>query len=70
MSHFEWICQTKVGVQLVMVAVTALGNALPFICGVQPLSSVDELKYNEDREFFYYFSFAQIEGLEPYNLLV
>ena len=41
-----------------MVAVAALGSALPVSC------SVDELKYNEDREVFYYFSYAQIEGLE------
>ena len=47
-----------------MVAVTALGSALPVISGVQSPSSVDELKYNEDREVLHYFSYAQIEGLE------
>ena len=58
MSHSKWICQNNVGVQLVMVAVTALGSALPVNCGVQSPSSVNELKYNEDREVLYYFSYA------------
>ena len=52
-----------------MVAVTALGSALPVICGVQSPSSVNELKYNADREVLYYFSYAQIEGLEQCTLL-
>ena len=47
-----------------MVAVAALGSALPVSCDVQYPSSVDELKYNEDREVFYYLGDAQIEGLE------
>ena len=59
-----WTCQSNFGVQLVMVAVTALDSALPVNCGVQSPSSVDELKYNEDRECIHYFSYAQIEGLE------
>ena len=58
------ICQNNAVVQLVMVAVTALGSALPVSCGVQSPSSVSEWKYNEDQEVLYYFSYAQIEGLE------
>ena len=64
MSHFKWICHSKFGIELVMIAVTAMGSALPVSCGVQSPSSVDELKYKEDREVFYYFSYAQIEGME------
>ena len=47
-----------------MVAVAALGSALPVCCGVQSSSSVEELKYTKDREVLYYFSYAQIECLE------
>ena len=64
MSHSKWICRSEVRIALRMVAVADLGSALPVSCGVQSPSSVDYLKYNEDREVFYYLSYAHKEELE------
>ena len=54
---FKWICHSKVRIDLRMVDVAAQGSALPVSCGAQSPSSVDELKYNEYLEVFYYFSY-------------
>ena len=64
MSHPKWICRSEVRIELRMVTVAALSIALLVSCGVQSPSSVNGLKYNEDREVLYCPGYVQIKGLE------
>ena len=49
--------------------VVALGLVLPVCRGIHSPSCIYELEYDEDRERFYYFGYAQVEGLKKCTTL-